>query len=177
MPISNYLPSSRLIQPGVCTSTTRPASPFEGQAIYETDTDRMLIWNGSAWLFSSTPQTLEMGVWTTFTPNFRPSSGTWSASSTNHARYTRIGKTIFGQARIDITSAGTGSGYVLFDLPVTSLQGNTASIGGGREANLTGNSFTVQITNTTTAQIAFFNNGGTAGANHTFGFNFMYEAA
>jgi hypothetical protein len=35
MPITNYLPSSRLIQPGVCTSSTRPVSPFEGQAIFE----------------------------------------------------------------------------------------------------------------------------------------------
>jgi hypothetical protein len=51
MPITNYLPSSRLIQPGVCTSSTRPASPFEGQAIYETDTDMMAIWNGSAWRY------------------------------------------------------------------------------------------------------------------------------
>jgi hypothetical protein len=49
MPLSNYLPSSRLIQPGVCTSTTRPASPYEGQAIYETDTDKVLVWNGAAW--------------------------------------------------------------------------------------------------------------------------------
>ncbi len=51
MPITNYLPSSRLIQPGVCTSSTRPASPFEGQAIYETNTDMMAIWNGSAWRY------------------------------------------------------------------------------------------------------------------------------
>lgn len=57
MPITNYLPSSRLIQPGVCTSTTRPASPFEGQAIFETDTDRMLIWNGSVWVVTSSPYT------------------------------------------------------------------------------------------------------------------------
>lgn len=49
MGLSNYLPSSRLIQPGVCTSSTRPASPFEGQAIYETDTDKFLIYDGSAW--------------------------------------------------------------------------------------------------------------------------------
>ena len=49
MPITNYLPSSRLIQPGVCTSTTRPATPFEGQYIYETDTDKTLFWNGTAW--------------------------------------------------------------------------------------------------------------------------------
>jgi hypothetical protein len=49
MGLSNYLPSSRISQPGVCTSSTRPVSPYEGQVIYETDTDRTLIWNGSSW--------------------------------------------------------------------------------------------------------------------------------
>lgn len=37
------------VTPGVCTSSTRPANPFEGQMIYETDTDKVLVWNGSAW--------------------------------------------------------------------------------------------------------------------------------
>ena len=37
------------IRPGVCTSTTRPVSPYEGQQIYETDTDLTYIWGGSAW--------------------------------------------------------------------------------------------------------------------------------
>ena len=37
------------LKPGVCTSTTRPSNPFEGQMIYETDTDKVLVWNGSAW--------------------------------------------------------------------------------------------------------------------------------
>lgn len=55
MGLSNYLPSSRLIQPGVCTSTSRPASPFEGQCIFETDTDRLLVWNGSAWVIPNAP--------------------------------------------------------------------------------------------------------------------------
>jgi hypothetical protein len=50
MGMSNYLPSSRISQSGVCTSTTRPASPYEGQVIYETDTDRVLVWNASAWV-------------------------------------------------------------------------------------------------------------------------------
>jgi len=49
MPLSNYLASSRISQPGVCTSSTRPATPYEGQTIYETDTDKVLVWNGSAW--------------------------------------------------------------------------------------------------------------------------------
>lgn len=33
-----------------CTSSTRPASPNEGMTIYETDTDRLLVWDGSAWI-------------------------------------------------------------------------------------------------------------------------------
>ena len=33
----------------VCTSTTRPSTPFEGQRIYETDTNRELLYDGSGW--------------------------------------------------------------------------------------------------------------------------------
>ena len=46
MAISNV---SSGLRPGVCTSTTRPQAPFEGQMIYETDTDLTFIWGGSAW--------------------------------------------------------------------------------------------------------------------------------
>lgn len=35
--------------PVVATSTTRPASPFEGMVIYETDTDRVLWFDGTNW--------------------------------------------------------------------------------------------------------------------------------
>ena len=38
------------LRPGVCTSSTRPSSPFEGQTIYETDTDLVKAWNGSSWV-------------------------------------------------------------------------------------------------------------------------------
>lgn len=46
MPISNV---SSGLRSGVCTSTTRPSAPYEGQVIYETDTDRVLVWNGTRW--------------------------------------------------------------------------------------------------------------------------------
>jgi hypothetical protein len=49
MGLSNYLPNSRISQAGVCTSATRPVSPYEGQVIYETDTDSVYVWNGSSW--------------------------------------------------------------------------------------------------------------------------------
>jgi hypothetical protein len=38
------------VKPGVCTSTTRPGSPYTGQIIYETDTTLAKVWNGSAWV-------------------------------------------------------------------------------------------------------------------------------
>lgn len=47
MAISNV---SSGLRPGVCTSTTRPQAPFEGQLIYETDTNRVLIWDNAAWV-------------------------------------------------------------------------------------------------------------------------------
>ena len=37
------------LKQGVCTSTTRPSNPFEGQMIYETDTDLTYIYGGSSW--------------------------------------------------------------------------------------------------------------------------------
>ncbi len=33
----------------ICTSSTRPSAPFEGQTIYETDTKKTLTYNGSGW--------------------------------------------------------------------------------------------------------------------------------
>jgi hypothetical protein len=33
----------------VCTSATRPGTPFTGQQIYETDTGRRYFWNGTKW--------------------------------------------------------------------------------------------------------------------------------
>ena len=49
MPLSSVVGAQSIVKPGVCTSSTRPASPYEGQMIYETDTDILAIWNGTAW--------------------------------------------------------------------------------------------------------------------------------
>lgn len=37
------------VKPGVCTSTTKPASPYDGQVIYMTDVDQTAVWEGSQW--------------------------------------------------------------------------------------------------------------------------------
>ena len=68
MGITQQIGASPLIKPGVCTSSTRPASPFEGQQIYETDTDKVLVWDGSTWTPSTgvLPNIVEFKTTNTF---------------------------------------------------------------------------------------------------------------
>ena len=68
------------LAPGVCTSTTRPANPFEGQMIYETDTDIMAIWNGSSWRYIAATTPTNGTVLQTVNATY--STGVSSASST-----------------------------------------------------------------------------------------------
>lgn len=46
MAISNV---SNGLRSGVCTSSTRPTTPYEGQMIYETDTKCLMIYDGTSW--------------------------------------------------------------------------------------------------------------------------------
>ena len=51
MGISQQIGASSLIRPGVIDNTAaRPASPYEGQVIFQKDTDQLLVWNGTAWV-------------------------------------------------------------------------------------------------------------------------------
>jgi len=118
MPLSNYLPSSRLIQPGVCTSTTRPASPYEGQAIYETDTDKMYIWNGSAWRYMATPQTTEIGAYTDYASSVT-FSGFTKGNATVVARYAIAGKMTHYWGYVILGSTSSVSGPLDVALPTT----------------------------------------------------------
>ena len=56
MPLSSVVGAQSIVRPGVCTSSTRPASPYDGQVIYETDTDRIAVYDSSAWVYK-TPAT------------------------------------------------------------------------------------------------------------------------
>jgi hypothetical protein len=54
MAISGVTGAQSIMKSGVCTSTTRPACPYDGQVIYETDTDRAMVYNNTAWVVLST---------------------------------------------------------------------------------------------------------------------------
>ena len=49
MPISTTIGTSAITRTGVCTSATRPTSPFVGQVVYESDTYRMMAYTGAGW--------------------------------------------------------------------------------------------------------------------------------
>lgn len=56
MGISQNIGASSLIKPGVIDSAAaRPASPYEGQVIFQKDTDQLLVWNGTAWVIPNSP--------------------------------------------------------------------------------------------------------------------------
>ena len=45
--VNDYLMEQAVI---ACTSATRPGSPNEGMVVYETDTDRISVYTGAAWI-------------------------------------------------------------------------------------------------------------------------------
>lgn len=102
----------------ICTSSTRPSAPFEGQKIYETDTDRELTYDGGAWV-----QTVELGAWTSWTPTVTQGSTTFTLSG-NASSYTRFGKTITAQFYVVIGSGTGQSGQgIVMTLPVAAKSG------------------------------------------------------
>lgn len=101
MGLSNYLPTSAIARPGVCTSSTRPASPYEGQVIYETDTDKTLVWNGSAWVLLSTGTANPPGLEFITRGTFSSVANTGTSfdnvfSSTIYDNYRIIGDSLLG---------------------------------------------------------------------------------
>jgi hypothetical protein len=72
MGITQQIGASSLIKPGVIDNTAaRPASPFEGQVIFQKDTDQLLVWNGTAWVIpnqtTTNPTALELVSSASFT--------------------------------------------------------------------------------------------------------------
>jgi hypothetical protein len=51
----NYDKIDAAVGTTLCLSSARPASPFSGQTIWETDTSRFLVWSGSLWIHHSIP--------------------------------------------------------------------------------------------------------------------------
>lgn len=95
----------------VLTSSTRPSDPYEGQLIYETDTDRFVGNDGSAWI-----TVMQLGVWNSWTPtwtNFTVGNGTVLA------KYVQFGKIVHFRLAVTLGSTSAMGTDPRFTLPVT----------------------------------------------------------
>ena len=97
----------------VCTSSTRPANPYVGKTIFETDSNDYLIWNGTSWCIIS-----HTGAWKTYTPVWTSFGATAPAigNGTLQGRYIKVGRLVNFQITIimgSTTTFGTGTIYQL----------------------------------------------------------------
>lgn len=114
--LNGYLMQQAVV---TCTSGTRPASPTTGQPIYETDTKRIRVWDGTTWYDPASPDYIA------YTPTFYSNNvaGTAIAGgsvSVTYSRYQLVGKRChyYGHATINTT---TSNGFG-FSLPVNVSQ-------------------------------------------------------
>lgn len=122
-----------------CTSLTRPSSPRHGQVIWEEDTKKLLINEGtvsSNWVVYGVSK---LTKWQNFSSGF-PISG---SGITTWGRYIKLGNTVFGTTGFRFSHTGTGnlSGQVYCRVPVRAANPGTTGlvyIGGGRGFDSTG---------------------------------------
>lgn len=98
----------------VTTSGARPGSPTEGMVIYETDTDQVMVYNGSAWVEVS-----KVGsAWHTYTPVLKQSTGSITLGGTSWGRWRKNGRKVRAQGWLDCQAIGTSSGILSVSLPL-----------------------------------------------------------
>jgi hypothetical protein len=116
------------LRPGVCLSTSRPAVPFDGMLIYETDTNKIAVYDGAGWVYKTADVYPKAGsvlqvVSATKTDTF--SSATGAANFTNATGLSASITPTSTSSKVIILATVTGSGGV------TSNNGFQARITGG----------------------------------------------
>jgi hypothetical protein len=173
MGITQQLGASSIIKPGVIDNTAaRPASPYEGQVIFQKDTDQLLVWNGTTWISVASASS-----WQTWTPTVTAQTGAFTTVTVDTARYQQIGKIVNVQIVFTITSIGTGGGIPIFTLPVTASAVAFLAMGTYREIANTGLIGIISQESTTTGAMRRYDNAASVAAGNKFAGSFFYEAA
>ena len=120
MGFSEFIGARENAKPGVCTSATRPASPYEGQMIFETDTNRTALfvdgkWSGAYQWTANTSATsyvtsgLTMYLDAGLTSSYPGTGTTWTDLSGNGNHATLVNSPTFNASRYggSITFNGT----------------------------------------------------------------------
>lgn len=109
----------------VCTSATRPAAPYAGQVIFETDTNFLKVWSGSAW-----EDIVATGAGTNWTPTVTQSGSV--TVTVNRAKYTKAGRWVTLKMNLTVTGAGVaGNAVSIGGLPFTAAAADNGPIGTG----------------------------------------------
>ena len=110
----------------VCTSSARPTglvAADEGLMIFETDTDKFLVWDGSGWVPAINTGSISAS-WQSWTPVVDQGGVVFVAVS--DAKYVRIGDTIHCRAELIIGASGVANNAVKVSLPVAPENTNIA---------------------------------------------------
>ncbi len=107
--------TSQGLKPGVCTSSNRPANPFIGMMIFETDTNKLGVWNGSEWKFFidvDTPPALELVKTQTIGTTVSSVEVTSAFSATYDKYLISISDGVAsGNTAVNLTLGSTATGY------------------------------------------------------------------
>lgn len=112
-------------------------------------------------------------AWSTFTPTISASAGTIT-TKTGTGRYKQIGKIVFFEIVITITTNGTGSGTLNATLPVAP---QTYVSGCGREHSITGKMVNGWCTTGSTLLMTYYDNTYPGVNGGTYSIGGSYEAA
>lgn len=136
-----------------CTSATRPTA-VEGRVVYETDTDLLLVYSGSAWVPFSGPSTGS----TSFTSTITQSAAI--TKTTNYSKWSYVGpKKIHWTFSYNLTSAGTAANAITLTVPLTAA--TSSMIGTAWYLDAGTQFYVLGVVGASTTTIKFVNNGGT----------------
>lgn len=142
MPFSSVIGASSVIKPGVCTSTTRPTVPYTGQLIFETDTNRLAVWTGSAWQYETAaagPPGLVYITGATFTTatSFSLPNSTFTSTYRNYRIMLQI-TALTSDATLTMRMRASGTDNTAASYRTAGYGGNST----GSAASVTGNAQT-----------------------------------
>ena len=157
------------IRPGVCTSSTRPANPFEGQVIYETDTNNIRFWSGSAW------ESNKGAVISSAAPSSPAAGDIWYDSDDGRAYvYYDDGSS---QQWVEFGAPPVQHGKILQVVSTTKTDTFSASLAAGADTAITGLSATITPTSATSQILVLFQSAGARANDLPYFFVRLYRGA
>lgn len=134
----------------------------EGMITYQLDSNTFTVYTGSVWSTIGTAH----GAMAAWAPTI--TQGVGVAYSAVYGTYSRVGRRIHANCRLDVTGSGTASNLVTVTLPVAAVNVADADIGGGylfdTSAALVIKTIVATVTGGTTCYMMTTSNTGTFAA-------------